>query len=83
MGDMTDTSDIDELAQIVKDRLKPYSFDAESALQELCDRLAEARDANEILRLEIAGYQDDVFRLESDVDDLRWHIDMLEGDSNP
>lgn len=83
MGDMTDTSDIDELAQIVKDRLKPYSFDAESALQELCDRLAEARDSNAILRMEIAGYQDEVFRLESDVDDLRWHIDMLEGDSNP
>jgi ubiquinone biosynthesis protein UbiJ len=79
----SDTSDIDELAQIVKDRLRPYSFDAESALQELCDRLAEAMDANEILRLEIAGYQDDVFRLESDVDDLRWHIDMLEGDSKP
>lgn len=78
-----DTSDIGELAQIVKDRLKPYSFDAESALQELCDRLAEALDSNEILRLEIAGYQDEVFRLESDVDDLRWHIDMLEGDSKP
>jgi len=55
----------------------------ESALQELCDRLAEARDSNAILRMEIAGYQDEVFRLESDVDDLRWHIDMLEGDSNP